>query len=146
MYVDRILPFFDPPLLAWTGFLPWAWTLIDNFWPPPPSSCPRSYWMAPNDFSSFNLLTYQLYKKVISIFSPFLQTNETEKHLSSSIEDLKLLFQAEKEFVETLKRNHSLFINDAKFAYLEAVDFKPNEAAYYVYHPINAFHMLLRLL
>ena len=90
----------------------------------------------------------QLYKKVISISSLpfFLQSNEVEKHLSSSIEDLKLLFQAEKEFVETLKRNHSLFINDAKFAYLEAVDFKPNEAADYVYHPINAFHMLLRLL
>ena len=76
----------------------------------------------------------------------FFQSNEVEKHLSSSIEDLKLLFQAEKEFVETLKRNHTLFINDAKFAYLEAVDFKPNEAAEYVYHPINAFHMLLRLL
>ena len=94
---------------------------------------------------SIYILTLQ--KKVISIFSfPFLQNNETEKHLSSSTEDLKLVFQAEKEFVETLKTNHSLFINDAKFAYLEAVDFKPNEAADYVYHPINAFHMLLRLL
>ena len=85
-------------------------------------------------------------KSNFNFFFPFLQTNQTEKHLSSSIEDLKLLFQAEKEFVETLKRNHSLFINDAKFAYLEAVDFKPNETADYVYHPINAFHMLLRLL
>ena len=33
-YVDRILPFFDPPPPAWTVFMPWAWTKTDIFWPP----------------------------------------------------------------------------------------------------------------
>ena len=28
-------------------FIPWAWTKTDIFWPPSPSSCPRSYWMTP---------------------------------------------------------------------------------------------------
>ena len=47
-YVDRILPFFTPSPPAWTVFIPWEWTRTDIFWPPPPpSSCPRSYWMAP---------------------------------------------------------------------------------------------------
>ena len=45
-YVDRILPFFDTHPL-WTIFIPWAWIKTDIFWPHPPSSCPRSYWMAP---------------------------------------------------------------------------------------------------
>ena len=36
---------FDPPP-AWTVFIPWVWTKTDIFLPPPPpSSCPRSYWM-----------------------------------------------------------------------------------------------------
>ena len=48
-------------------------------------------------------------------------------------EDLKLLFQAEKEFVETLKTNFSLFIHDSKFAYLDAVDFKNDETSDYVH-------------
>ena len=34
-----------PP--AWTVFVPWEWTKTNIFRPPPPSSCPRSYWMAP---------------------------------------------------------------------------------------------------
>ena len=56
-----------------------------------------------------------------------IKNNETTKHLSSSTEDLKLLFQAEKEFVAALKANFSLFIHDSKFAYLDAVDFKTDE-------------------
>ena len=47
-YVDRILQFFaPPPPPAWTVFTPCPWTKSDIFWPPPSSSCPRSYWMAP---------------------------------------------------------------------------------------------------
>ena len=38
----------DPPTPAWTFFIPWAWTKRNIFWPPLPSSCPRSYWMTPN--------------------------------------------------------------------------------------------------
>ena len=66
--------------------------------------------------------------------------------MSSSTEDLKILFEAEKELLKTLKANFSLFIHDSKFAYLNAVDFKTDEPNEYVHHPINAFHMLLRLL
>jgi hypothetical protein len=36
-----------PPLPASTVFILWEWTKTNIFWPPPPSSCPRSYWMAP---------------------------------------------------------------------------------------------------
>ena len=47
-YLDRISPFFDPlPPSTWTFFILWAWTKTDIFWPPLPSSCPRSYQMAP---------------------------------------------------------------------------------------------------
>ena len=34
---------------AWTVFIFWAWTKTDIFWPLPPSSYPRSYWMTPYD-------------------------------------------------------------------------------------------------
>ena len=47
-YVDRILTFFAPPPLGaptWTIFIHWACSNTDIFWPPPPSSCPRIYWM-----------------------------------------------------------------------------------------------------
>ena len=50
-YVDIILPFCDHPPV-WTVFIPWAWTKTDIFWPPPPSSCPRSYWMPPKTKSN----------------------------------------------------------------------------------------------
>ena len=44
-YVDRILTFSDTPSpLVWTVFIPWAWTKTDISRPPPPLSCPRSYW------------------------------------------------------------------------------------------------------
>ena len=33
-YVNRILPFFDPP--PWTVFISWAWTKNKHFWPLPP--------------------------------------------------------------------------------------------------------------
>ena len=39
--------FLTPPPPAWTVFIPWARTKTDIFWPPPPSSCPRTYWMYP---------------------------------------------------------------------------------------------------
>ena len=39
--------FLTPPPLAWIVFIPWVWTKTGIFWSPLPSSCPRSYWMAP---------------------------------------------------------------------------------------------------
>ena len=46
----KFCPFLTPsPPCAWTVFIPWAWTKTDIFWPLPPSSCPRSYWMPPNN-------------------------------------------------------------------------------------------------
>ena len=67
-------------------------------------------------------------------------------HLSSSTEDLKLLFEAEKNLVSTLESNFSLFIHEAKFSYLDLVDFELTQNSLdYVKHPINAFHMLQRL-
>ena len=60
-YVDRILPFFDTSPPARTVFIPWAWTKTDTFWTPPPSSCPRSYWMPPTTNLNFSLY-YELCK------------------------------------------------------------------------------------
>ena len=45
-YVDRILSFFDPPPCM-DSFITWAWAKTEFFDPFPPSSCLRSYWMAP---------------------------------------------------------------------------------------------------
>ena len=56
--------FLTPPL-AWTVFIPWAWTKTDTFWAPPPSSCPRSYWMAPNKNDLF-LAWRNFYRNMIN--------------------------------------------------------------------------------
>ena len=45
-YVDRILPFFDPPPLRGQFLYPERGQK-QTFFDPLPSSCPRSYWMAP---------------------------------------------------------------------------------------------------
>lgn len=67
------------------------------------------------------------------------------KHLSSSTEDLLILFEAEKNIINTLKTNFSTFKHETKDAYLKSVDFdQTQDPAVYVYHPINAFHMLQR--
>ena len=55
-YVGIILSFFTfwpPHPSQWDQLLPWAWTKTDilliSFSPPPPhTSCPRSYWLTPN--------------------------------------------------------------------------------------------------
>ena len=67
-------------------------------------------------------------------------------HISSSIEDLKILFRAESELVIFLKKsepnqNSSVPIK----SYLKLVDFdEKSETDDYVKHPINAFHLLQR--
>ena len=67
-------------------------------------------------------------------------------HLSSSTEDLKLLFKAELDIVKFVKNldhnpNTTLIVQ----RYLQAVDFDENfETDEYVKHPINAFHLLQR--
>ena len=46
----HLKPYFNtqcPPPLVWTFLITWAWTKTDMFWPLLPSSCRRSYWMAP---------------------------------------------------------------------------------------------------
>ncbi len=67
------------------------------------------------------------------------------KHLSSSTEDLLILFEAEKDIVKALKTNFSSFNHDTKEGYLKSVDFEEDQDSLdYVFHPINAFHMLQR--
>ena len=49
-YVDRVLPFFDPPSPLRGQFLYHERRQKQTFFDPlPPSSCPRSFCMAPND-------------------------------------------------------------------------------------------------
>lgn len=49
----------------------------------------------------------------------------TKKHLSSSTEDLIILFEAEKELIRALKTgNFSSLNHESKTAYLKAVDFE----------------------
>ena len=72
-YVDSILPFFDPPPTpVWTVFIPWAWTKTDIFWHPPPSSCPRSYWMAPYMANAYNGRVFRCESSVAMEASPSL--------------------------------------------------------------------------
>ena len=67
--------------------------------------------------------------------------------MSSSTEDLKLLFDAEKEIIKFLK---TIIAPDEKTnnimeRYLQSVDFdEKTEQNDYVKHPINAFHLLQR--
>ena len=68
-------------------------------------------------------------------------------HLSSSTEDLKLLFDAEKDIIKFLKTTviPDEKTNNIKKRYLQSVDFdEKSETNDYVKHPINAFHLLQR--
>ena len=67
-------------------------------------------------------------------------------HISSSTEDLKLLFVAELELVSFLKKNEPNQNSSAIVEnYLKLVDFdEKSETDDYVKHPINAFHLLQR--
>ena len=67
-------------------------------------------------------------------------------HISSSTEDLKLLFKAELELVNFLKKSESNQNSSAIIDnYLKSVDFDEIiETEDYVKHPINAFHILQR--
>ena len=69
--------------------------------------------------------------------------------MSSSTEDLILLFKAEKSLVKYLRSmNNSSKTKEIKKAinlYLETVDFdEETETESYVFHPVNAFHLLKR--
>ena len=72
------------------------------------------------------------------------------KHLSSSTEDLILLFKAEKDLVKYLKSNNdslpkSKEVRNVIDSYLESVDFdETQDIEEYVFHPVNAFHLLQR--
>ena len=67
-------------------------------------------------------------------------------HISSSIEDLKLLFRAETELVTFLKKSDpNQNSSEVIKSYLKLVDFdEKSETDDYVKHPINAFHLLQR--
>ena len=66
--------------------------------------------------------------------------------MSSSTEDLKLLFNAESDMIEFVKgielnSNQSFLVN----SYLQSIDFDEKiETDEYVKNPINAFHILQR--
>ena len=99
--------FLTPPP-AWTVFLPWAWTKTNIFWPPPPSSCPRSYWMAPymnfiefwNYTCSLFLITF-LWKKL-----PFCTAcNFSVRTLGYFLKKNEVIFSPWKHKKTGLKRN-----------------------------------------
>ena len=81
----------------------------------------------------------------------FQREKATTKHLSSSTEDLILLFNAEKNIVKFLKSDSTkeLFntkdIKEIIESYLKSVDFdEKTETEEYVFHPVNAYHLLKR--
>ena len=83
----------------------------------------------------------------ISLLLTFQREKATTKHLSSSTEDLILLFKAEKNIVKFLKSNSSQALSNAKEtidSYLKLVDFDDSETEEYVFHPVNAYHLLQR--
>lgn len=74
----------------------------------------------------------------------FDNPRETTEHLSSSTEDLKLLFEMEKKLVDFLKGQGN---DDATVKkYMDQFkDFNLNvNADQYVKHPVNAFHLMKR--
>ena len=81
----------------------------------------------------------------------FQREKAITKHLSSSTEDLILLFKAEKNIVKFLKSDSTkeLFntkdIKEIIESYLKSVDFdETTETEDYVFHPVNAYHLLKR--
>ena len=99
------------------------------------------YW---NEFCSAAIWEEELYGS-----GKFVEGNydkNANTHLSSSTEDLKLLFKAELEIVKFVKNldhnpNTTLLVQ----RYLKAVDFDEKcETDEYVKHPINAYHLLQR--
>ena len=92
--------FLTPPH-AWTFFTPWAWTKTDIFWPPPPSSCPRSYWMSPLIFFSICLRSWT---------KSFLA--KTDLHICINTGAFwSILLQFRRiAWLEVLKRNGSLWL------------------------------------
>ena len=82
------------------------------------------------------------------VFLPIPGKNDSNNinHISSSIEDLKLLFRAESELVIFLKKTDpNQNCSEVKKSYLKLVDFdEKSETDDYVKHPINAFHLLQR--
>ena len=97
-----------------------------------------------NNFCSAAIWEEELYGSGKFIEGDYEKNANT--HLSSSTEDLRLLFKAELEIVKFLKNldhnpNSTLLVQ----RYLQAVDFDEKfETDEYVKHPINAFHMLQR--
>ena len=65
--------------------------------------------------------------KIVSSFFIFQREGAVTKHLSSSTEDLLILFEAEKDIINSLKTNFSTFNHETKDAYLKSVDFDENQ-------------------
>ena len=63
------------------------------------------------------------------LFLIFQREGAVTKHLSSSTEDLLILFEAEKNIINSLKTNFSTFNHETKEAYLKSVDFDENQDA-----------------
>ena len=76
----------------------------------------------------------------------FQREKATTKHLSSSTEDLILLFNAEKNIVKFLKSEPTKdSTKEIIESYLKSVDFdEKTETEEYVFHPVNAYHLLKR--
>ena len=76
------------------------------------------------------LFTYKTKKRCVNIFFLIFQREgAVTKHLSSSTEDLLILFEAEKNIINSLKTNFSTFNHETKEAYLKSVDFDENQDA-----------------
>jgi hypothetical protein len=76
----------------------------------------------------------------------FQREKAITKHLSSSTEDLILLFKAEKNIVKFLKSEPTKdSTKEIIESYLKSVDFdEKTETEEYVFHPVNAYHLLKR--
>ena len=103
----------------------------------------------PNTFLKSKLMiwkkNYMTVGKLIFLYI-FQREKATTKHLSSSTEDLILLFKAEKNIVKFLKSEPTKdSTKEIIESYLKSVDFdEKTETEDYVYHPVNAYHLLKR--
>merc|ERR1711899_252857 len=102
------------------------------------------------------IIFYLLFNFLRELFEDgeFSKTDKKEnafaKHQASSTQDLMLLFNAEKEAVQCLNQTKIELDNKSLQQmiqqYLNLVDYDVETETYeYVYHPINALHLLKRV-
>ena len=85
-----------------------------------------------------------LFDELAETVEPKLGHNSVTQHLSSSTEDLKLLFDIEKRLVHHLMTNNVSDVGDYVSQFKHLSDLQSIDSEAYVSHPVNAFSLMKR--